>query len=86
MSGELVGAYERGASILLVFGEDDSQVAEFERLRSGELAPWFADAGDRVEVVTAPGDLHGFASLESQARTIAAIRTWMARLTPGAPS
>jgi pimeloyl-ACP methyl ester carboxylesterase len=86
MSSEMVGAFERGASILFVFGEDDSQVAGFEKLRTGELAPWFADAGDRIQVVTAPGDLHGFASLESQDHTITAIRTWMADLIPGAPA
>jgi pimeloyl-ACP methyl ester carboxylesterase len=86
MSGELVGAFEQGASLLFVFGEDDLQVPGFEKLRHGDLAPWFADAGDRIQVVIAPGDLHGFASLESQDRTITAIRTWMAGLVPGEPS
>jgi pimeloyl-ACP methyl ester carboxylesterase len=86
MSGELVLASERGADILFVLGEDDWQMAGFERMRTGDLAAWFADAGERVQVVTSPGDLHGFASLESQQRTIDAVCSWMARLAPGAPA
>jgi dienelactone hydrolase len=69
---------ERGVQILEVFGEDDSSYEEYRAAAAGPLSDALAAAGDRVEVRTVAGKLHGFLSPPLQDAVVETMVTWAA--------
>lgn len=69
--------------VLFVYGDDDDFYDDFERAKGGPLGPILDAAGDRLEVVTLRGVLHGYPSLSIQVDVIEAVDAWLARLTAG---
>jgi pimeloyl-ACP methyl ester carboxylesterase len=80
----LRGLAERGIPVLFVYGDDSESYREFRRAEAGELGAILQAAGERVQVLTLPGQIHGFSDLLSQQRVIDAVEGWAARLTVGA--
>ena len=66
--------------VLFVYGDDDDFYDDFERAKAGPLGPILGGAGDRLEVVTLRGVLHGYPSLSIQTDVIEAVDAWLARL------
>ncbi len=63
---------------LLAYGSDDPEYAEFlEASADGRLARAIEKAGDLVQVVVVPGQMHGFASAEAQQHVIDVVREWL---------
>ncbi len=83
---DLSTVLDAGTRVLVVLGEDDIQREAFEAHRDGVLAACLARAGEMVQVREKPGDLHGFASLESQDHAIETVVGWIAELPNTAPA
>lgn len=66
--------------VLLVYGEGTENWREFQRAQSGRLGELLRAAGPTVELVTFPGQIHGFSDLLSQQRVIDSIVDWSAGL------
>jgi dienelactone hydrolase len=78
---------ERRVPIVQVFGEDDSSYEEYRAAAAGPLSDALAAAGDRVEVRTVPGKIHGFLSPPIQDAVVATMVAWAAeRRTADEPS
>lgn len=71
---------EREIPILIVYGEDSESLRELRRAQSGPLGEVLRSARRPVEVVTLPGQIHGFSDLRSQQRVIDSIVEWSAGL------
>jgi len=64
--GQLAEMLDRGIDATFVFGEDEDLYGEFVRARGGALGEVLASGGERVDVATIPGWVHGFTRLEVQ--------------------
>ena len=70
-----------GVPVLLVYGDGDDYYPDFVNARDrGQLGEIMERAGDIMTTIVVPGDLHSFASLESQDLTVATVREWLAKL------
>lgn len=71
---------DREIPVLIVYGDDSESYREFRRAQSETLGELLRSAGDRIEVVTLPGQIHGFSDLLSQQRVIDAVESWATRM------
>ena len=70
---------ERGVPILQVFGDDDSSYVDYLAAASGPLADALEAAGDRVQVLTIPGKVHGFLTPPIQDAVVQTVVAWAAK-------
>lgn len=77
---------ERGIPILFVYGTGSESYREFRRAQSGRLGELLAAARQPVDVVTLPGEIHGFSDLLSQQRVIDAVEEWASSLFLDTPT
>lgn len=72
---------DRGLPVLLVYGDGDDYYPDFVNARDrGQLGEIMERAGDNMTSIVVPGDLHSFATLESQDLTVRTVREWLATL------
>lgn len=76
----LGGVLDRGVPVLMMFGVDDGEKAEFDQARAGTLGTLLDRAGDRVVVSMHEGRIHGLASVAVQRSVIDEIDGWIARI------
>lgn len=69
----------RRAPTLVVYGQEEDLFKEFSRERAA-LADTLDDPNARIEVVTVPGNLHGFTELAGQDRVLDLMVEWITRL------
>jgi pimeloyl-ACP methyl ester carboxylesterase len=74
--GTLQRLVDRGVPVLLVYGDGSENYREFLRAQTGRLGELMSSAGDGIEIVTLPGQIHGFSDLLSQQRVIDTIEGW----------
>jgi acetyl esterase/lipase len=86
----LRGLIEREIPVLFIYGTGSESYREFVRAQSGALGDLLRSASRPVEVVTFPGEIHGFSDLSSQQQVIDAVEGWASGLflrgTDGAPT
>jgi pimeloyl-ACP methyl ester carboxylesterase len=76
---------ERGIPVLVVYGDKDPLLGEWERAKAGRLGTILQSAGDLVEVVDdLPGVVHGFLGLDVQDRFLALAVDWIRAKVPTA--
>lgn len=73
----------RGVPVLFLYGTEDDFYAEFCQAATGELGRIFAIGRDRVEVVTVPGWLASFVTVEGQDAAMDVVTDWVCRLHGG---
>jgi pimeloyl-ACP methyl ester carboxylesterase len=73
----LRAAIERGTRILFLYGTEDGYYGDFQRALDGEVGRLLAQASDRVEVVTVPGQVHGFTRLAAQQAVLGVVSDWL---------
>lgn len=75
---------DRRVPILILFGTEDDYRVDFEEARGGELGRLLERAGSLAEIVTLPGRIHGFTTLEAQESVAALIHEWCSRIASAA--
>jgi pimeloyl-ACP methyl ester carboxylesterase len=65
---------------LFVHGEDDDLWRDFDRARSGRLGDLIAAGSQSIEVLTLPGEVHGYKSVRIQDAVIEGVGGWLDRL------
>lgn len=68
---------KRELPLLIAFGEEGKHYKPFKRAREGTVGELLDAAGDRVTIRIGPGELHGFLSLDHQARAINYLEDWV---------
>ena len=76
----LGGVLVRGVPVLMMFGIDDGEKAEFDQARAGTLGELLDRAGDLVTVSMHPGRIHGLGSVAVQEEVITEIERWVGRI------
>ncbi len=74
----------RGVPILILFGDEDTQYADFQRAMQGSLGRLLDGAGPLVTVRVVPGSMHGFEQPEVQRATSEIVVEWSTRDEPTA--
>lgn len=69
----------RGVPVLFLYGTEDDFYAEFRQAATRELSRILALGGDRVEVITVPGRLHNFVSVDGQDAALDIVTDWVNR-------
>ena len=67
----------RGIPILLIFGEEDDQYAEYVTGLNGPFGEMIAAAGEQVTLRLAKGRLHGETSTNAQDSILSEATTWL---------
>ena len=75
---------DRRVPVLLVYGDGSENYREFRRAQAGRLGQVLGSAGT-IDIVTLPGQIHGFSDLLSQQRVIDTIEEWASGLFEGTP-
>ena len=76
----LGGVLDCGVPVLMMFGIDDGEKAEFDQARTGTLGELLDRAADRVTVSMHEGRIHGLGSVAVQEGVIAEIERWVGRI------
>ncbi len=76
---------KRGVPVLVVFGDKDPLLGEWQRASTGRLGSILDRAGDQVEVIDdLPGVVHGFLGIDVQDRFLALTTDWIRARVPTA--
>jgi pimeloyl-ACP methyl ester carboxylesterase len=74
---------ERGIPVLVVYGDEDPLLGEWERAKAGRLGTILKRGGDLVEVVDdLPGVVHGFLGVDIQNRFLSLAVEWIRAKVP----
>jgi pimeloyl-ACP methyl ester carboxylesterase len=74
---------ERGIPVLVVYGDEDPLLREWERAKAGRLGTILKRGGDLVEVVDdLPGVVHGFLGVDIQNRFLSLAVEWIRAKVP----
>ncbi len=76
----LAKSVRRRVPMLFVYGAKDDLWRDFTRARSGALGQVLDDGSDFIEVLTLPGEAHGFKSVTIQDGVIRGVGGWLSRL------
>jgi pimeloyl-ACP methyl ester carboxylesterase len=68
--------------VLILYGADDGYLLGFQQAREGELGKVLDGAGRTIQLITLPGQVHGFTSLPVQDAAIELIIDWLVGLVP----
>jgi dienelactone hydrolase len=72
----------RGTPVLFVFGDADEYGQDFLEARKGKLGRIIDRAGDRIQVVVVPGQVHGQADHRTQEAVLGAVEGWVVSTFP----
>ena len=76
---------ERGIPVLVVYGDKDPLLGEWERAKAGRLGTILESGGDLIEVVDdLPGVVHGFLGVDIQNRFLSLAVEWIRATVPAA--
>jgi pimeloyl-ACP methyl ester carboxylesterase len=76
----LADLVERRIPVLLIYGTDDDEYADFQKARLGSLGQLLDRAESLIDVVTLPGRVHGIGRVALQEALVDLIGNWVSGL------